>query len=152
MTAKERQQIETQKREIQHLNDTVEDLQGKLKQCEAADKDNAECTKSLDSGNAELKTGVEDLNTKLIEKDKTLADLMVVNNQNRARIEAQDLTAKHNDALAKLKTVEDKLNTKVSVVVIGLLPWIQRDSPCRLDFYSFYTLTEHRVPAQDGHH
>ena len=73
-----------------------------------------------------------------------MGDLTVVENQNKAKIEEQaieiqDLTSKYNDSLSRLKTVEDKLNTKVSVVVIGLLPWIQRNSPCRLDIYFFYT-------------
>ena len=67
-----------------------------------------------------------------------------MNNRNTQTIQTQlleiaSLTHDYNQALAKLKDVEDKLNAKVSVFVVGLLPWIQRNSPCRLDFYSFYT-------------
>ena len=58
-----------------------------------------------------------------------MAAIAVQNSQNVVKIESQtkeiqDLTAKHNEVLARLKTAEDKLNSKVRVVVIGLLPWI----------------------------
>lgn len=129
MAAKDKDVIKQQKREIQHLKDSVENLEGRLGQCETADKESADHTKRLETDNAELKAEVGELETQVVEKDKTLANVAVQNNQNLARIESQakeiqDLTAKHNEALAKLKTVEDKLNSKVRVVVIGLLLWI----------------------------
>ena len=144
MTAKEKDKIEAQKREIKHLKDANEDLKNKLQQYKDADKDSGEYTKQLEAKNSQQVTENEQLHALIIKKDKALADLTVGNNQNKAKIEEQaieiqDLTAKYNESLARLKTVEDKLNTKVSVVVIGLLPWIQRNSPCRLHFYSFYT-------------
>ena len=141
---KDKEKIESQKREIKHLEDSNEDLKAQLDQYEKADKENGEYTKALEAKNLQLQAQSEELRALIIEKDKVLADLTVVNNQCKTKIdeqasEIQDLTAKYNESLSRLKTVEDKLNTKVSVVVIGLLPWIQRNSPCRLDIYFFYT-------------
>ena len=90
MTAKkDKDKIEGQKREIKHLKDLNEDLKNKLKQYQDADKDSGEYTKELEAKNSELVTENEQLRALIIEKDKVLADLTVVENQNKAKIEEQ---------------------------------------------------------------
>ena len=86
MTAKEKDKIESQKREIKHLKDSNEDLKAKLKQYQEADKDNGEYTKQLEAKqNSEQVTENEQLRALIIEKDKVLGDLTVVENQNKAK-------------------------------------------------------------------
>lgn len=143
---------------IDQLKKKIEALEAKVKVYETANKESAAYTKTLENENNTLKTENEEMKTQFTAATRTLTDLSIEKNQDKTKINAQhqeiqELTAKYTEALLKLKTAEDKLNSKVSVVVVVLLPWIQRNSPSRLDVYSFYTLlTGHHFSAQDGHH
>ena len=134
----------TKDKQIEQLKKKIEALVAKVKEYSDANKESAAHTRTLEDENKALKAGNEEIRTQFTAATKTLADLSVEKNQDKTKINAQqqeiqELTAKYTDALLKLKTAEDKLNSKVSVVVVVLLPWIQRNSPSKLDVYSFYT-------------
>ena len=135
MPPSQKKQIEERDGEIKHLKDLVDDLESKIQAFVQADKTNADYTKQVESQNEALKG--ENILLK-----QTISDSTLKNNESTQTIQAQllqiaELTRNLSVALAKLKDVEDKLNAKVSVVVVGILPWIQRNSPFRLDVTLF---------------